>query len=215
MTKEEIEYILLQLSDRIENERDAVVAFNLLYRGYSKFLSSVISASLRNSGIYEKHLVDTVLNNTFLIIYEKPLSFSFPPGAVDDNRFKAWLATVARNELKRLLMEYYSTTVSLALVTCEPVADSEELAEEVFEGVNFKILDDALNTLSERDKNILQTLYLFYEEGKKTPSDVLYMICKMYDTTNPNIRKIKERSEKKIAEYFIRHSQLIPLKNVK
>lgn len=215
MTKEEIEDILLQLSDKAEQERDAVAAFNLLYRGYSKFLSSVISAALRNCGIYDEHVVNTVLNNTFLIIYEKPLFFSFPPEAVDDKRFKAWLATVARNELKRLLMEYYSTTVSLALVACEPVADSEELPEDVFEGVNFKILNDALNTLSERDKDILMTLYLFYEEGKKTPSDVLNMICKMHDTTNQNIRKIKERGEKKIAEYFMRHSQLIPLKNVK
>jgi hypothetical protein len=35
----------------------------------------------------------------------------------------------------------------------------------------------------------------------------------MYNTTNVNIRKIKERSEKKIKDYFTKNTQLKPLKN--
>ena len=54
---------------------------------------------------------------------------------------------------------------------------------------------------------------MYYDEGKKTPSDVLKTLSEMYNTTNVNIRKIKERSEKKIKDYFIKNTQLKPLKN--
>ena len=43
----------------------------------------------------------------------------------------------------------------------------------------------------------------------------LDLLCEMYGTTKVNIRKIRERSEKKIIDYFSQHTQLKPLKNVK
>ncbi len=215
MTIEEIENILLVISEKSNDEDTAVAAFTTLYHGYSKFLNSVVSSVLKNSGIYDEQILNTVVNNTFYKLYENPLIFSFPEKAVDDKGFKAWLSKVAKNEFKRLLAEYYKETVSLEEVSSEPAIESDELAEDLFANVNFKVLDEALNMLSERDKHILLTLYLHYEEGKKTPSNVLKMLCKIYDTTPVNIRKIKERSEKKIVEYFSKHTQLTPLKHAK
>lgn len=215
MTIEEIEDILLVISEKLNDEDSAVAAFTTLYHGYSKFLNSVVSRALKNSGIYDEQILNTVVNNTFYKLYENPLIFSFPEKAVDDKGFKAWLSRVAKNEFKRLLAEYYKDTVSLEKMSSEPAIESDELAEDLFANVNFKVLDEALNMLSERDKHILLTLYLYYEEGKKTPSDVLKMLCKIYDTTSVNIRKIKERSEKKIVEYFSKHTQLTPLKHAK
>ena len=155
------------------------------------------------------------MNNTFYKLYEDPLAFSFLKNAEDDKTFKAWLSVVARNELKRLLKEYYHNNSSLEESGMEPAIISEELPLEVFESTNIKVLNDALNTLSERDKHILLTIYLYYEEGKNTPSSTLDLLCVMYGTTKVNIRKIRERSEKKIIDYFSQHTQLKPLKNVK
>jgi|SRR5690606_898606 len=215
MTIEEIENILLVISEKSNDEDSAVAVFTTLYHGYSKFLNSVVSSVLKNRGIYDEQIMNAVVNNTFYKLYENPLIFSFPEKAVDDKGFKAWLSRVAKNELKRLLAEYYKDIVSLEKMSSEPAVESDELAEDLFVNVNFKVLDAVLNMLSERDKHILLTLYLYYEEGKKTPSDVLRMLCKMYDTTPVNIRKIKERSEKKILEYFSKHTQLTPLKHAK
>lgn len=215
MTIEEIENILLIISEKSNDEDSAVAVFTTLYHGYSKFLNSVVSSVLKNSGIYDEQIMNTVVNNTFYKLYENPLIFSFPEKAVDDKGFKAWLSRVAKNELKRLLAEYYKDTVSLEKMSSEPAVESDELAEDLFANANFKVLYEVLNMLSERDKHILLTLYLYYDEGKKTPSDVLRMLCKMYDTTPVNIRKIKERSEKKIVEYFSKHTQLTPLKHAK
>ncbi|WP_166333006.1 RNA polymerase sigma factor [Sphingobacterium chungjuense] len=215
MTIEEIENVLLVISDKSYDEDSAVAAFTTLYHGYSKFLNSVVSSVLKNSGIYDEQILNTVVNNTFYKLYENPLIFSFPEKAVDDKGFKAWLSRVAKNEFKRLLAEYYKDTTALEKMSSEPAIESEELAQDLFTNVNFKVLDEALNMLSERDRHILLTLYLYYEEGKNTPSVVLKMLCKIYDTTHVNIRKIKERSEKKIVEYFLKHTQLTPLKHVK
>ncbi|OPC06977.1 hypothetical protein BAS09_18240 [Elizabethkingia ursingii] len=215
MTIEEIEDILLAISEKLTDESSATNAFTKLYRGYSKFLSSVISGVLKNSGIYDEHVLNTVINNTFYKIYENPLIFSFKQEATDDKGFKAWLAVVAKNELKRLLHEYYTNMPSIESLESEPAIESVELPEGVFESVNLKVLNDALNTLNERERYILLTHYLYYEEGKHTPSEVLNMLCKMYNTTRDNIRQIKIRSEKKIVEYFSKHTQLKPLKYVK
>lgn len=215
MTKEEIEDILLAISDKEHDECAAVSAFTILYRGYSKFLNSVVSRGLKDRGIYDEEILNTVLNNTFLIIYEKPLIFSFSAIAENDLSFKAWLSTVAKNELKRLLEEYYKDSHPLEIVVSDPAIEEIELDEEIFESANLKTLNEALLLLSERDRHILRTIYLYHEEGKNTPSYVLRNLCEMFDTTTANIRKIKERSEKKIAEYVSSKLQLKPLKNAK
>lgn len=215
MTIDEIEETLLLISERSNDEGAALAAFKNLYKNYSKFLNTVISGALRNSGIYDEHILNTVMNNTFYKLYEDPLTFSFPKNIEDDKTFKAWLSVVARNELKRLLKEYYHNNSSLEEIGIEPAIISEELSLEVFESANIKILNDALNTLSERDRHILLTIYLYYEEGKNTPSETLDLLCEMFGTTKVNIRKIRERSEKKIIDYFSQHTQLKPLKNVK
>lgn len=215
MTIDEIEETLLLISERSSEEGAALTAFTNLYKNYSKFLNSVISGALKNSGIYDEHVLNTVMNNTFYKLYENPLVFSFPKNTEDDKTFKAWLSVVARNELKLLLKEYYHSNTSLEESGMEPAIISEELPLEVFESTNIKVLNDALNTLSERDRHILLTIYLYYEEGKNTPSSTLDLLCEMYGTTKVNIRKIRERSEKKIIDYFSQHTQLKPLKNVK
>ena len=213
MTIDEIEDTLLVISEKLNDEQPAINAFTKLYKSYSKFLCSVISRGLKNSGIYDEQILNTVINNTFYKIYDNPLIFSFPENATGDRFFKAWLATVAKNELKRLLEEYYGKSIYLENVNEEPCIESEEISDDIFKSVNLKTMDEALNLLSERDRHVLLTLYMYYDEGKKTPSDVLKTLSEMYNTTNVNIRKIKERSEKKIKDYFTKNTQLKPLKN--
>ncbi len=215
MQLEELEEILLTISYKDDNKESSSVAFNTLYRGYSKLLSAIVKSNLKKMGIYNEQLYEATINNVFIKVYENPLSFEIPQNAKNDNCFKAWLSIVASNEIKTLIKEYYNKEKSLEVVDDEPLIESEDINEELADSVNKKLMIDALNTLSERDKAIMFTLYNYYEEGKKTPSNVLNDLCKLHDTTKLNIRKIKERSEKKIIDFFAQHSQLKPLKNVK
>jgi|SRR5690625_1410485 len=215
MTIDEIENILLSISDKENDIDNAYAAFDSLFKEYSRYLGKVVNNALKNMGIYDEDLFNTIINNTFLVVYEKPLKFNFRKEAQDDKSFKAWLATIAHNELKQLLQEYFSKESEISVVINEKDIESTTIPEEIVESINNNILQSALATLSERDRHILMTLYLYYEKDKDTPSDVLDLLCKMHKTTKSNIRQIKRRSENKIIEYFEKHSDLKPLKNAK
>lgn len=215
MTIAKIENLLLIISDKEENQANAEKAFNLLYREYGFYVGKVVSNAFKNIGIYDEDFFNTIINNTFLIVYEKPLSFNFRKEAIDDKSFKGWLATLAKNELRMLLKDYFKKSEELTEGIVESITESLEVPDNLVESINHKNLNNALNSLSERDRHILWTLYLYYDEGKDTPSNVLDELCELYQTTRSNIRQIKRRSEKKIIDYMIKNANLKPIKNVK
>jgi RNA polymerase sigma factor (sigma-70 family) len=215
MEIEKLEDVLLIISFKAEDEKSALDSFNLLYKEYSKLLMAIVKKNLKDMGIYDEQLLNSVINNVFFKLYEKPLSFSVPKNANNDSCFKSWLSVVALNELKSLLKQYLSNETSLNLVDTDNIIESIDVPEEILESINSKLLIEALNTLSQRDREILLTLYLYYEEGKKTPTEVLNQIARLHNTTKPNIRKIKERCEKKIIDFFSAKSALTTVKNGK
>lgn len=215
MQTEELEDILLTISFKEENEKASLVAFNLLYKEYSKILSAIVKKNLKDMGIFDEQFHQAVINNVFYKLYEKPLSFSVPKDAKNDNCFKAWLSVVARNELLSQIKQYNRKEYFLDTAQDESLFDSVEIKPEIASSVNFKLMQGALNSLSQRDREIMITLYNYYEEGKNTPIEILNEIATLHKTTKPNIRKIKQRSEKKIIEYFSKRSKLTPIKNGK
>ena len=211
----ELEEILLTISFKEDDEKSALNAFNTLYFAYSKIVSAIVKKNLKEMGIFDEALLQTVINNVFYKLFENPLAFSIPSSAKNDNCFKSWLSVVSRNELIGLLGEYLGKESVLKTVNEDQTNESINVDQAIFESANTKLMLEALNTLSSRDKEIMLTLYNYYEEGKNTPSEILNQIAKLHNTTKPNIRKIKERSEKKIIEYFSTRSELIPIKNGK
>jgi RNA polymerase sigma factor (sigma-70 family) len=210
-----IEEILLKFSYKGEDLKGAEKAFNELYLSYSKLVFSVVRDRLIDIGMRDHQLRDAIMTNTFLKVYEKPLKFSFPEGAKNDSSFKGWLLTIAHNEMCNLMSEFFDKNQVLEAETQEVAFSDDEISDETYTSANSKLLTDALNSLPERDREILLALYTFYELGKKTPSKTLDGLCVMYGTTRVNIRKIKQRSEEKIKEYCLKNSQLKPVKSAK
>ena len=56
MSIEEIENILLVISDKDYDEDSAIASFTDLYRGYSKSLNSVVSRALKDRGVYDEEM---------------------------------------------------------------------------------------------------------------------------------------------------------------
>lgn len=216
MLLNELEDLLLNISFKEEEKVLAEESFSKIYKEYSQYLMNVIVSNLKGMGIYDEDLAQAVLNNTFLTVYEKPLKFSVPNGAENDNCFKGWISRISRNELLSQIQQVTSKEKRFSdLNLQEADLELEDVENDFFESVNHKLLKDALNTLSERDREILLAHYLYHEEGKNTPSDVLDRLCLLYSTTKPNIRQIRKRCEKKIIEYITKNSQLKPLKDAK
>lgn len=216
MLLNELEDLLLNISYKDEDEILGNNSFVKIYNEYSQYLTNVISYNLKGMGVFDEELSRVVLNNTFLTIYEKPLKFSVPEGAENDKCFKGWISRIARNELLSQIKLVAGRDKRFSdLDIQDDEVEFEEVEIDLYESANSKLLKDALNTLTERDREILLALYNYYEKDKKTPSEVLDELCILYSTTKPNIRQIKVRSEKKIVDYMTKYSQLKPLKNAK
>lgn len=218
MKKEELEEILLKFSYREENEREAQEAFFIFYREYSKYLSKVVYEAKKTAIYFYNDIVDIVVDNTFLKIYEKSLDFVINEEDSDsdvDKKMKGYLAVIAKNELRGLLNKKYCYQEhSLIIDDDESIFDPLEIEiTEIGElSHNQKILQEVLMTFSERDRSILLSLYNCHEEGRNTPKETMAWLMKTHQTSDMNIRKIKSRCEKEIREYFEKNTTLKPLK---
>ncbi|MFP5040449.1 sigma-70 family RNA polymerase sigma factor [Parasediminibacterium sp. JCM 36343] len=215
MEQGQIEEIFLLFSYKEENENAAHKAFDQLYKEYSKFLKGFIRKQLNSMGINDEQVLDSTISNTFISIYQKPpLEFKPKSGKSFDDSFKAYLSVTAKHEILSLYKEYYKLNSVVEIEGDEIVFEDTEIDDNIAVHLNTKMMEAALNTLSERDRGILRMLYNYHEEGKNSPSSVLDSICQIYGTTKPNIRQIKKRSETKIIEYFSKFSTLKAIKNV-
>lgn len=214
MELDEIEESLLIISFKDDDLKAAELAFSRIYYGYSKFLYGLTRSRLLNMGFKDETIIRTTVDNSFLKIYTNPLAFEVPKGETTDNSFKAWLSVVARNELLALFNEYNKNHIAIDGLE-ESISDQLEDESNIPESINSKTIKDALNLLSNREREILCYLMMFFEEGKKISSENLNLLCNYHGTTKDNIRQIKKRAIKKITEYVEKHTQLKAIKSVK
>jgi RNA polymerase sigma factor (sigma-70 family) len=65
---------------------------------------------------------------------------------------------------------------------------------------NVQIVRDYLETLSERDRDIIRTVYNYYAEGKNTPTEVLDELVNRWSTSKSNIRMILKKFNDSIGQ---------------
>ena len=120
-----------------------------------------------------------------------------------EKRMKAWLSQIAKNEMLQLLRQYRIDKDKVEFT--DDLSFVEWMEDETGEIISDDILlaEKALQTLSERDRNILVT-YLMYEDGnKKLPSSEIQKLADMWGVLPDNMRQIKKRSLAKL-EIFIK-----------
>jgi RNA polymerase sigma factor (sigma-70 family) len=70
---------------------------------------------------------------------------------------------------------------------------------------NRKLLDEAIDSLSEKEQRVLRTTFQYYQPGKqhqRLPNDVAEDLAKELGTTSDNVRQIRHRALEKIKEYI-------------
>lgn len=81
----------------------------------------------------------------------------------------------------------------------ESSADSEEL----------ELIKDALDALPEKQRIVINYTYLYYEPGKehqRLPNDVSEELQELLNSTQPAIRKLRQRGREKIRAYIDEHA---------
>ena len=215
MKLDELQEILLAFSYKDDDVEFAHASFDKLYKTFSKFLYALAKGKLKGMGIYDEELLESAVDNVFLKVYNNPnVDFIAKENSSVESSFKAYLSTVLKNEILDLLKVYYKKGMELHADPPDNTFDDVNIEDDV-DGEYMQLLKQVLGSFSERDREVLLTLYSYHEDGKKTPTEVLNVIAQMYGTSKDNIRKIKQRCQEKIEEFFSKNSQLKSLKNAK
>jgi RNA polymerase sigma factor (sigma-70 family) len=194
------EDLFVLMSFKKEDEEGAKDAFRVFYDRYKKLVWTLCFRTCASLDAENgKELADCVFNNTMMAIYEHP--------TYDSRKAKlsTWISRIARNEASDLFKEYgitdnRVTPLNEAITT--PIFDENEKAVE-YEVPSRKVLDAALALLSERDREILMTYFMYQDGNKHLPDDVLGELERRYSTTSSNIRQIKKRSLDKVKTYML------------
>lgn len=214
MKKEELENILLCFSLRDENRTEAEKAFEIFYKEYSKYIFVVISKLKMSYPNFYDDIIDVTVNNTLLKVYENPpLDFKILDSDTDNdvnNKFKAYLVKKA----KWLFYDSMKTNQFLRSFDLR-IDDEDDLFEPILLPLpdknfklekNLKTLQEVIVTLSEKERDILLTIFEYYDCGKKLPKEVLQVLSGSHKITKDSIRKVKERGIKKIIKHFQLHN---------
>lgn len=200
------EDLFVLMSFKKDNETEAQEAFRVFYDRYKKLLWSLCYAVCTKLDIVNgKEFAKHVFNNTMMAIYEHPTFDS------SKSKLSTWMSTIARNEAFDLIKEYGlndTKVIPLNETITMSITDKERDVVE-YETPQKKILVEALNLLSERDREILLTCFMYQEEHKHLPDEVLNELSRRYATTSANIRQIKKRALDKVKAHISQNSTFL------
>lgn len=205
LTNEALSDLFLSMALKEDDRQDAEKAFAEFYNRYKNYLYTVVRNACKSWEKYGDELIEGVHLNTFLTIYEKADSFLLIeniPFERQEKRMKSWLGKIARTEMFKLLRELKDEKDNIEYH--DDLTFLENSDEEITPQKSEEILlaEKALQTLRERDRNILVT-YLMFEDGKKKlPSNEIQRLADMWDVLPDNMRQIKKRSLAKVKKYI-------------
>lgn len=200
-------YMALYQDDEPQEAEEAFIEF---YSRYSRFVTAVVVKNCpKGSAYYDESLIKGTVHNTFLKVYLRAETFK-TEGETDEvkleRRIKAWLSQIAKNEMMQLL----KTTIPYLNnhkftendTSTEPADLPSYLRDDEPTSIERDLIDRALASLPERDRDVLLTYTRFQKGKKKLPTEELERLATLYDTTSENLRQIKSRAFKKVKDFI-------------
>ncbi|HAU56074.1 MULTISPECIES: RNA polymerase sigma factor [Bacteroidota] len=203
LRKESVLTLMEYMAMAEEEPAIANLAFNVFYEIVSpSFMVACVKACKPYQNLYDG-LAEVIFNNALLNAYKKSAQFRTDHKDSDKALLavKSWLFGIARNELYQELRTI-EVNSRLSIVEDILVLESEVEYHENENSACFEkeILEQALNTLNEKERGVLLMCYQFSEDGKNIPSDVIERINKVFNITEPNRRQIKKRALDKLKK---------------
>ncbi len=204
------EDLFVLMSYKEENEAEAKDAFRIFYERYKNLLWSLCYGVCAKLDIENgAELAQDVFSNTMMTIYAHPTYDS------KKSKLSTWMSKIAYNETLDLIKEYNLNDRKNIPLKEDVITSTSDIEDDIvdYETPQKKILNDALSLLSERDREILLTCFLYQEENKHLPDEVLSELSNRYSTTPANIRQIKKRALDKIKAHIIQNSTCQTIKS--
>lgn len=198
----DIEHHLLIISEKENNAKDAKASLDKLYKEFRGFIYSVVKEKikfLKNSD----DIAMSVTHDVILYIWNNPLKWNFDSSihVTPEGGFKAYLSTIAHFSFKtefKKVRKFRDAETNLS-VEDENIFKSDLTNEELeILSKNAVIIGNALNDLPERNREIVRTYFMFYEDEKNMTSEAYDFMENMFQTTRDNIRQTISRAKRKI-----------------
>lgn len=200
--EESDEILLSYMSLRDTNPSAAQAAWREFYNRHLRYMFWISNGICR--GILDDSAINDLVQDVFIRAYER--AETFKGGGLRDperlqRRARAWLGTIA----KHILMDILRSRSAISTINSEQ-KDLENLicesGDSDSESPQMRLLQTALNQLSENEQYVLRVTFQWYELGKqqRLPNDVAADLAKALNTTSANIRQIRRRALQKIEQ---------------
>lgn len=150
-----------------------------------------------------------IVTDTFRDVFHNYNSKSyFDPQKCKDieKGIRNWLSGIARNHLLRYLEEIAKVSKPISYLDSWPDHLFFELddQESIPPTPNLKALNAALDTLDDKQREILLISVQFEEEGR-LPPEIKQTLCRVHGISPDSLRQIKKRAKEKVIDFLQRH----------
>jgi RNA polymerase sigma factor (sigma-70 family) len=205
------EFLLLCMALREEDRQRAETALTVFYERHCEYLHGVCYRKFESDSDGSKLAADFV-QETFIRAYERAETFDQEPDLTADEArrsVRAWLGTIAKN----LFLSHRDADTQLLPPEQWQNLDGRHAEEERSEDPEHwsderRLLEEALDTLNEKERIVMQFTYAYYrpsKEHQRLPNHVAQQIAEMIDTKPSTLRKIRQRAHEKIKRYVSEH----------
>ncbi len=205
LTNEALAELFLSMAMKENDRPEAERAFSVFHGRYKNYVYTIVKNACRSWEMYGDELIEAVFENTFLTVYAKAESFMVIDGIPverQEKRMKSWLGKIANNEMLQLLRQFKIDKDKIEYTDDLTFLENISEDNEPRATSDYLLAEKALQTLSERDRNILVTYLMFEHDNKKLPSIEIQRLSDMWNIHPDNMRQIKKRSLAKVELYF-------------
>ena len=159
-------------------------AFTELMRTHYAFVYAIVIGIVNNPNDAEE-----VVQDTFLNAYHGLAQYK------DTNKFKSWLAKIARNRALNWLREGRIDAVSINEVSESTLQSTDSLDEQLLRDEQRELIRRAMGTLSQKDREIARAYYL---EGA-TYDELIRTHGLSYKAISFRLSRAKQKLAKRLA----------------
>ena len=196
--------LLERVSRRANDTQAGRAAEAEFYARHARYLYGVLVQRVRRPLALSGREVEDLVQETFFRAFERASSYRSGDALDEDSerrRSRAWLGRIAQHLLADWLADAREISASPYLDTlAEPEAGPPSSRSP-----KLRLMCEALDTLSERERDVLRVAALYFrpgEEHQRLPNEVSAELGRRWQTTNENIRAIRSRATKKLKEYL-------------
>lgn len=186
-------------------------AWGQFYERHARYVQRVCSRA-HSQRIGHDRVPDAV-SDTFLRAYEKAATFNFCEASRDEQAraVRGWLARINEN----IVHDYFRNAPTVDYtdepkeVVWETTSASTDVPPEDAPDGDAKLVEEGLNTLTEREQRVLRETVFWYVDGarqQRMPHAAMERLAADLGTTPSNIRQIRTRALSKLRQYVLDRS---------